>query len=273
MEEGRVKEITQDKWFIGFRNIARSTDERTAIISLVPESAVGNSMPLIFLEKSSISKYVFASILTSLIFDYCTRQKLGGVNMTFGYVQQLPVLSPLQLKFSERQILCKALELSYTSWDIKAFADDVWREAGESEKVEVKSERFGELSALQAAIVQQWEENRAATGGHAWAPPEWHEDYGRSPDEVEGCPLPPFKWDEERRAVLKAELDALYARLYGLTTEELRYILDPQDVYGPDFPGETFRVLKEKEIRQFGEYRTKRLVLEAWDKLQEQSAQ
>ncbi|KFD40280.1 hypothetical protein AT05_01240 [Schleiferia thermophila str. Yellowstone] len=73
--------------------------------------------------------------------------------------------------------------------------------------------------------------------------------------------------------MLKAELDALYARLYGLTTEELRYILDPQDVYGPDFPGETFRVLKEKEIRQFGEYRTKRLVLEAWDKLQEQSAQ
>ncbi len=34
---------------------------------------------------------------------------------------------------------------------------------------------------------------------------------------------------------------------------------------GEDFLGETFRVLKEKEIRQFGEYRTRRLVLEAWD--------
>jgi len=33
------------------------------------------------------------------------------------------------------------------------------------------------------------------------------------------------------------------------------------------FPGETFRVLKEKEIKQYGEYRTRRLVLEAWDKL------
>jgi hypothetical protein len=32
-----------------------------------------------------------------------------------------------------------------------------------------------------------------------------------------------------------------------------------------DLPGETFRVLKEKEIRQLGEYRTRRLVLEAWD--------
>lgn len=35
-----------------------------------------------------------------------------------------------------------------------------------------------------------------------------------------------------------------------------------------DFPGETFRVLKEKEIRQYGEYRTRRLVLEAWESLE-----
>jgi len=40
----------------------------------------------------------------------------------------------------------------------------------------------------------------------------------------------------------------------------------PQDVFGPDFPGETFRVLKKKEIRQFSEYKTKRLVLEVWKK-------
>jgi hypothetical protein len=38
---------------------------------------------------------------------------------------------------------------------------------------------------------------------------------------------------------------------------------------GPDYPSETFRVLKEKEIRQFGEYRTRRLVLEAWDRMAE----
>jgi hypothetical protein len=62
------------------------------------------------------------------------------------------------------------------------------------------------------------------------------------------------------------DLDAAtYARLYGLTCDELRYILDPKEVHGEDFPGETFRVLKEKEIKQFGEYRTRRLVLEAWD--------
>jgi hypothetical protein len=49
---------------------------------------------------------------------------------------------------------------------------------------------------------------------------------------------------------------------------KLRYILTPADVYGPDFAGETFRVLQEKETAKFGEYRTRRLVLEAWDRLE-----
>jgi hypothetical protein len=80
-------------------------------------------------------------------------------------------------------------------------------------------------------------------------------------------PRVPYQWDEARRALLRAELDAWFARAYGLTRDELRYILDPADVYGPDFPSETFRVLKEKETAKFGEYRTRRLVLEAWDRL------
>jgi hypothetical protein len=78
---------------------------------------------------------------------------------------------------------------------------------------------------------------------------------------------PPFIFDPERRAYLRAELDAFYAHLYGLNRDELRYILDPSDVMGPDYPSETFRVLKTNERRQFGEYRTQRLVLEAWDRL------
>ena len=78
---------------------------------------------------------------------------------------------------------------------------------------------------------------------------------------------PPFAWNPERRALLRAELDAYYAKLYGLTRDELRYILDPADIYGDDYPSETFRVLKNNETRQFGEYRTRRLVLEAWDRL------
>jgi hypothetical protein len=79
---------------------------------------------------------------------------------------------------------------------------------------------------------------------------------------------PPFPWDEERRALLRAELDAWYARAYGLTRDELRYILDPADVKGADYPSETFRVLKSNELKKHGEYRTQRLVLEAWDRME-----
>ncbi len=79
---------------------------------------------------------------------------------------------------------------------------------------------------------------------------------------------PPFEWDENRRALLRAELDAWYARAYGITRDELRYILDPADVMGADYPSETFRVLKKNEIAKFGEYRTARLVLDAWDRMQ-----
>lgn len=79
---------------------------------------------------------------------------------------------------------------------------------------------------------------------------------------------PPFPFDPDRRARLRAELDAYYARLYGLTREDLCYILDPASVMGEDYPSETFRVLKQNELREFGEYRTQRLVLEAWDALE-----
>jgi N-6 DNA Methylase len=77
----------------------------------------------------------------------------------------------------------------------------------------------------------------------------------------------PFDWDEPRRAMLRAELDAFFALKYGLGRDELRYVLDPSDVGGFDYPSETFRVLKSKEEARFGEYRTSRLVLEAFDQL------
>jgi len=88
----------------------------------------------------------------------------------------------------------------------------------------------------------------------------WAQDLGHSG--------PPFPFNPDRRAQLRAELDAYYARLYGLTKDELRYILDPADVMGNDYPSETFRVLKNGELREFGEYRTRRLVLAAWDRLE-----
>lgn len=62
----------------------------------------------------------------------------------------------------------------------------------------------------------------------------------------------PFVFNPERRVILRAEL---------------RYILDPAEVMGDDYPSETFRVFKNNEMREFGKYRTQRLALEAWDRL------
>jgi hypothetical protein len=203
--------------------------------------------------------------------------------MNFFYVLQFPILSPNNYSSTDLQyILPRVLELVYTSWDIKPFADDIWNEADE---------------ALKQAIWEQWHENEAVTGGNLWELPDWIEAYPEiETDKTKGIPLPPFKWDGERRALIKAELDAYYARLYGLTRKQLRYILDPADLTEKElndildpyeevsdplepngynercserkFPGETFRVLKDKEIKFYGEYRTRRLILEAWNKIQ-----
>jgi hypothetical protein len=76
-----------------------------------------------------------------------------------------------------------------------------------------------------------------------------------------------FRWDASRRAECSAELDAYFAHMYRLSRDELSYLLDPVSIFGPDFPGETFRILREREVAECGEYRTQRLVLKAFDDL------
>ena len=77
----------------------------------------------------------------------------------------------------------------------------------------------------------------------------------------------PFSWDANQRAHLRADLDAWYALAYGLSRDELRYVLDPKEAMGADYPSETFRVLQKNEIAKYGEYRTARLVMAACDRL------
>jgi very-short-patch-repair endonuclease len=271
-------------WLLGFRDVARSTDERTAIFSLLPRVGAGHKAPLIFSEsQSAVLVTAWLANFSSLVLDFVTRQKIGGTSLGFFILRQLPVLPPSVYTAEDlRFIVPRVLELVYTSWDMKPFADDVWNEADDE---------------LRAAIHAAWDANRIATGGHEWRLPSWISAYPEiETNPQKGIPFPPFRWDEDRRAALRAELDAYYARLYGLTRKQLRYILDPADltereladildpweevrdpldpagyaarVAASTFPGETFRVLKEKELRQFGEYRTRRLVLEAWENLE-----
>ena len=67
----------------------------------------------------------------------------------------------------------------------------------------------------------------------------------------------PFRWDEGRRFLLRCELDALYFRLYGISHEDAAYILD------------TFHIVRRKDEAAYGEYRTKRVILEVYDAMAE----
>jgi hypothetical protein len=64
---------------------------------------------------------------------------------------------------------------------------------------------------------------------------------------------PPFRWDLERRELLRVELDAACFHLYGLDRDDVDYVM------------ETFPIVKRKDEKKHGEYRTKRLILEVYD--------
>jgi hypothetical protein len=69
----------------------------------------------------------------------------------------------------------------------------------------------------------------------------------------------PFRWDGNRRAQLRAELDAYFFHLYGISRDDTDYILES---FQTEKGG-----LKNNEIAKFGEYRTKRLVLAEYDRM------
>ena len=74
--------------------------------------------------------------------------------------------------------------------------------------------------------------------------------------------------NEDERHYAKAEIEAIYAiRILNLTRAQMQFILRPKDISDEYAEYETFGALERAEIRQFGEYRTQRLVLEAWDRL------
>jgi hypothetical protein len=65
----------------------------------------------------------------------------------------------------------------------------------------------------------------------------------------------PFRWNPQRRALLRADLDAAFLHVYGLSRPEAEHILD------------SFPVVRRYEERDHGEYRTRRLVLDAYDRM------
>ena len=233
-----IIEIDYATFLHAFRGITRSTDERTFLTGNIPRSGVGNSAPVIDYEQAqAVASALVLSSLNSLALDWTARLSVGGVNMNFFIVKQLPVLPPeayLQeacdgLTFVE-MIVPRVLELTFTTNDLVEFA----RELG-------------------------------------WA-------------------KPPFLWDKERRFLLRCELDAILFHLYlpadqlgnwrvacrsenhtcDETSNELAvlesYFPKPRDAVA--YIIDTFPIVRQKDEKEYGEYRTRRVVLEIYDAMQ-----
>ncbi|RNL87537.1 Eco57I restriction-modification methylase domain-containing protein [Halostreptopolyspora alba] len=201
MKTGVVKEISEvgwDRgWLYGWRDVARTTDERTAIPALIPATAVGHTFPLMFLLKDTDSVSALYACQASFVFDFVSRQKITGAHMPLMTWKQLPVPKPRDLEPHISSIEARVLELTYTAHDMSPFARDL------------------------------------------------------------GDDGPPFRWNEERRAIMRAELDALFFHLYGIEREDVDYIM------------ETFPIVKRKDEDRHGTYRTKDLILENYDRMAE----
>jgi hypothetical protein len=222
--ENRLGESWQRNWLLVFRDITNTTNERTVISAIIPRAAVGHTAPLI--QPGHSDALLVASLqanLTAFCLDYCARQKVGGTHLTYGYLQQLPILPPE----AHRQpcawsnashtlaqwLLRRTLELTYTAWDLHPFAADCGNDG------------------------------------------------------------PPFKWDEERRFLLRCELDAAFFHLYLGALEDWQKeaesltSLFPTTRSAVEYILETFPIVKRNDEKQFGRYRTKDKILEIYDRM------
>ncbi|MEU5365855.1 DNA methyltransferase [Streptomyces sp. NPDC005925] len=197
----RLKELKWERgWLLGWRDVARTTDERTAIPAFLPQTAVGHTFPLMFPKGDIELTAAMVATQSSLAFDFVARQKVGGIHMALMTWKQLPVPRPADLARHTFFLTPRTLELFYTAWDMQPLARDL-----------------GDTGA-------------------------------------------PFTWNEHRRAQLRAELDAYFFHLYGVSAEDADYILE-------SFQTDKKGGLKYNEIAKYGEYRTKRLVLAEYDRM------
>ncbi len=195
------------RWFFCFRVIGSANVYRTFVGAIIPGMAVANSLAIIDSSRASALEYLcLQANLCSFIEDYVLRQNIGGPNLNFFIVKQIPFLPPLSYSvpcpWSYEETLSdwiskRALELTYTAWDLEDFAEDC---------------------------------------GY----------YG-----------PPFRWSKERRFQIQCELDAAYFHLYGVDRNDVDYIMN------------TFRTMKTRDEQKYGDYRTKRVILEMYDKMKQ----
>jgi hypothetical protein len=121
-------------WLFGLTNVTSPTNERTFIASVFPRAGVGHSMPLVLGTAFANSLWMLTANFAAFALDYVVRQKIGGVNLSYFFVHQFPVLPPSV--YAQRcpwsggtqtlrdWLFPRVLELTYTAWDLESFAED-----------------------------------------------------------------------------------------------------------------------------------------------------
>ena len=132
--DARLDGVWDRGWLLGWRRVTDArASARTVVACVLPRTAVPDSC---FLMMPSLDPQLVAGLyanLSSIALDYCARQKVGGLNLMFFTMRQLPTLRPRvyaneapwapSMRISD-WLLPRVLELTYTAWDVKAFAED-----------------------------------------------------------------------------------------------------------------------------------------------------
>ncbi|RQW97339.1 Eco57I restriction-modification methylase domain-containing protein, partial [Micromonospora globispora] len=95
----RLGDLHWDRdWLCGWCDVTSSTNERTAIPAFLPRTAVGHTYPLMLPRVSPVLTAALVAAQSSVVFDFVSRQKVGGVHMALMTWKQLPVPTPQTLE-------------------------------------------------------------------------------------------------------------------------------------------------------------------------------
>jgi hypothetical protein len=164
VEEREVARALKDlpkngPWYMGFKDITSPTNERTMIASFVPLSAVTNKFVLLLTHVLPRLQSCLLANFNAFVFDYVTRQKIGGITLNFFIVEQLPTLPPDayadKCPWSKRETLEhwvseRVLKLSCTAEDMVPLAKACGFKGSRGDGVHIWKER--ERAELRAEL-------------------------------------------------------------------------------------------------------------------------
>ncbi len=114
----------KSNWCLVFRDIARATDERTMISSIIPNFSCGNTLSIIETEDLTKALFLLAT-LNSISFDFFARQVVGGTHFNHWILKQLPVIDFNCINQNLSDLIKeKAFHLLYTAIDLKGMAEE-----------------------------------------------------------------------------------------------------------------------------------------------------